>query len=109
MAIACNPDLLIADEPTTALDVTVAAKILDLLAKLKQSLGMAMIFISHDLGIVRRIADTIHVMRNGEIVESGRRPRSSPIRGMTTRACCSRTCRARVVMPGGTHRCFCAR
>jgi peptide/nickel transport system ATP-binding protein/oligopeptide transport system ATP-binding protein len=71
MAIACNPDLLIADEPTTALDVTVAAKILDLLAKLKQSLGMAMIFISHDLGIVRRIADTIHVMRNGEIVESG--------------------------------------
>jgi ABC-type microcin C transport system duplicated ATPase subunit YejF len=71
MAIACNPDLLIADEPTTALDVTVAAKILDLLAKLKQSLGMAMIFISHDLGVVRRIADTIHVMRAGEIVESG--------------------------------------
>jgi ABC-type microcin C transport system duplicated ATPase subunit YejF len=71
MAIACNPDLLIADEPTTALDVTVAAKILDLLAKLKQSLGMAMIFISHDLGLVRRIADTVHVMRDGEIVESG--------------------------------------
>jgi ABC-type microcin C transport system duplicated ATPase subunit YejF len=71
MAIACNPDLLIADEPTTALDVTVAAKILDLLAKLKQSLGMAMIFISHDLGLVRQIADTIHVMREGEIVESG--------------------------------------
>ena len=71
MAIACNPDLLIADEPTTALDVTVAAKILDLLAKLKQSLGMAMIFISHDLGLVRRIADSIHVMRGGEIVESG--------------------------------------
>jgi ABC-type microcin C transport system duplicated ATPase subunit YejF len=71
MAIACNPDLLIADEPTTALDVTVAAKILDLLAKLKQDLGMAMVFISHDLGVVRRIADTIHVMRAGEIVESG--------------------------------------
>jgi ABC-type microcin C transport system duplicated ATPase subunit YejF len=71
MAIACNPDLLIADEPTTALDVTVAAKILDLLAKLKQSFRMAMIFISHDLGLVRRIADTIHVMRDGEIVESG--------------------------------------
>jgi oligopeptide transport system ATP-binding protein len=71
MAIACNPDLLIADEPTTALDVTVAAKILDLLAKLKQSLGMTMIFISHDLGLVRRIADSIHVMRDGEIVESG--------------------------------------
>ena len=71
MAIACNPELLIADEPTTALDVTVAAKILDLLATLKQNLGMAMIFISHDLGMVRRIADTIHVMRGGEIVESG--------------------------------------
>lgn len=71
MAIASRPDLLIADEPTTALDVTVAAKILDLLARLKQDLGMAMIFISHDLGLVRRIADTIYVMCEGEIVESG--------------------------------------
>ncbi len=71
MAIACNPDLLIADEPTTALDVTVAARILELLAKLKQSFGMAMIFISHDLGIVRRIADSVHVMREGEIIEAG--------------------------------------
>ena len=71
MAIACNPDLLIADEPTTALDVTVAAKILELLAKLKQIFGMAMIFISHDLGLVRRIADSVHVMREGEIVEAG--------------------------------------
>jgi ABC-type microcin C transport system duplicated ATPase subunit YejF len=71
MAIACNPDLLIADEPTTALDVTVAAKILALLAKLKERLGMAMIFISHDLGLVRRIADSVHVMREGAIVEAG--------------------------------------
>jgi peptide/nickel transport system ATP-binding protein/oligopeptide transport system ATP-binding protein len=71
MAIACNPALLIADEPTTALDVTVAARILELLAKLKQSFGMAMIFISHDLGLVRRIADSVHVMREGEIVEAG--------------------------------------
>jgi peptide/nickel transport system ATP-binding protein/oligopeptide transport system ATP-binding protein len=71
MAIACNPDLLIADEPTTALDVTVAARILELLAKLKQNFGMAMIFISHDLGLVRRIADSVHVMRAGEIVETG--------------------------------------
>lgn len=71
MAIACNPDLLIADEPTTALDVTVAARILELLAKLKESLGLAMIFISHDLGLVRRIADTVYVMREGEVVESG--------------------------------------
>ncbi len=71
MAIACTPDLLIADEPTTALDVTVAAKILDLLKKLRESLGMAMIFISHDLGLVRQVADRIYVMRAGEIVESG--------------------------------------
>jgi ABC-type microcin C transport system duplicated ATPase subunit YejF len=71
MAIACNPDLLIADEPTTALDATVAARILELLAKLKESFGMAMIFISHDLGLVRRIADSVHVMREGEIIEAG--------------------------------------
>ena len=71
MAISCNPDLLIADEPTTALDVMVAAKILELLAKLKQGFGMAMIFISHDIGLVRRISDSVHVMREGEIVESG--------------------------------------
>ena len=70
MAIACNPELLIADEPTTALDVTVAARIVELLAKLKQSFGMAMIFISHDLGLVRRIADSVHVMREGEIIEA---------------------------------------
>ncbi|MCI0467580.1 MAG: ATP-binding cassette domain-containing protein, partial [Beijerinckiaceae bacterium] len=71
MAIACNPELLIADEPTTALDVTVAAKILELLARLQQSLGMAMIFISHDFGLVRRIAENIYVMREGEVVEAG--------------------------------------
>lgn len=71
MAIACNPDLLIADEPTTALDVTIAAKILALLTKLKQDLGMAMVFISHDLSLVRRIADSVYVMQAGEIVESG--------------------------------------
>jgi ABC-type microcin C transport system duplicated ATPase subunit YejF len=71
MAISCNPDLLIADEPTTALDVTVAAKILELLESFKQKFGMTLIFISHDLGLVRRIADSVHVMREGEIVESG--------------------------------------
>jgi ABC-type microcin C transport system duplicated ATPase subunit YejF len=71
MAISCNPDLLIADEPTTALDVTVAAKILALLEALKQKFGMAMIFISHDLGLVRHIADKVYVMREGEIAESG--------------------------------------
>ena len=71
MAIACNPALLIADEPATALDVTVAAHILELLGKLKETLGLAMIFISHDLGLVRRIADTVHVLRRGEALESG--------------------------------------
>ncbi len=72
MAIACGPDVLIADEPTTALDVTIAVRILDLLRDLKERLGMAMILVSHDLSLVRRYADTIHVMRDGEIVEAGR-------------------------------------
>ncbi len=72
MAIACGPDVLVADEPTTALDVTIAARILDLLRDLKESLGMAMILVSHDLSLVRRYADKIHVMHEGSIVESGR-------------------------------------
>ncbi len=71
MAIANNPDLLIADEPTTALDVTVQAQILSLLAELKQRLGMAIVFISHDLNIVRRFADRVAVMHGGNLVENG--------------------------------------
>ncbi len=71
MALACEPRLLIADEPTTALDVTVAARILELLAALKARHGMALILISHDLSMVRRVADTIHVMERGVLVESG--------------------------------------
>lgn len=71
MALTNNPDLLIADEPTTSLDVTVQARILDLLADLKTRLGMAMVFITHDLGLVRRIADRTFVMQVGEVVESG--------------------------------------
>ncbi len=71
MALANEPDLLIADEPTTALDVTVQAQILELLADLKQRLGMAMLFITHNLGIVKRFADRVCVMTNGEIVEAG--------------------------------------
>jgi microcin C transport system ATP-binding protein len=74
MALANEPDLLIADEPTTALDVTIQAQILDLLAALRRDTGMAMLFITHDLGIVRRIADDTAVMREGRIVESGRTP-----------------------------------
>ncbi len=71
MALANDPDILIADEPTTALDVTIQAQILSLLAELKRRLGMAIVFITHDLGIVRRFADRLYVMRGGEIVESG--------------------------------------
>jgi microcin C transport system ATP-binding protein len=71
VALANEPDLFIADEPTTALDVTVQAQILNLLAELKNRLNMAMLFITHDLGIVRKIADRVCVMLKGEIVEQG--------------------------------------
>jgi len=71
MALANEPDLLIADEPTTALDVTVQAQILKLLKDLQKRLGMAVLFITHDLGIVRKIADRVCVMNKGKIVEQG--------------------------------------
>ncbi len=71
MALANKPDVLIADEPTTALDVTIQAQILELLKDLKDSEGMGLLFITHDLGIVRRIADRVCVMQHGEIVEQG--------------------------------------
>ena len=88
MALMCGPDLIIADEPTTALDVTIQAQILHLLAELKKELGMAMILISHDLGVVARVADKIAVMYAGEVVESGaarplfRTPRHPYTRGL---------------------------
>ena len=72
MALANEPDLLIADEPTTALDVTIQAQILELLNELQQKLGMAMLLITHDLGVVRRMAEKVCVMTEGEIVEKGK-------------------------------------
>ena len=71
MALANEPDLFIADEPTTALDVTVQAQILDLLQRLQKQLGMAMLLITHDLGIVRKMADDVCVMLGGKIIEAG--------------------------------------
>ena len=71
MALANRPDLFIADEPTTALDVTVQAQILKLLKDLQARHGMAMLFITHDLGIVRKLADDVAVMQHGRIVEAG--------------------------------------
>jgi oligopeptide transport system ATP-binding protein len=71
MGLSCNPQLLIADEPTTALDVTIQAQILDLVRRLRDKIGMAMIWISHDLGVVAGLADTVQVMYAGYIVERG--------------------------------------
>jgi oligopeptide/dipeptide ABC transporter ATP-binding protein len=97
MALSCQPRLLIADEPTTALDVTIQAQILELMRRLRDQLGMAMLLITHDLGVVAEIADDVAVMYGGRIVERGpvaeifRRPqhpyteallRSIPVLGM---------------------------
>ena len=71
IALACNPDVLIADEPTTALDVTIQAQILELLKELQQKFQMAIIFITHDLGVVANVADRVAVMYAGKVVEVG--------------------------------------
>jgi len=71
MAVACGPDLLIADEPTTALDVTVQAQILDIMRDLKAELKTAIVLVSHDMGVIAGVADRVQVMREGEIVENG--------------------------------------
>jgi oligopeptide/dipeptide ABC transporter ATP-binding protein len=71
MALSCNPSLLIADEPTTALDVTIQAQILDLMKELQQKIGMALLLITHDLGVVAEMVDEVAVMYGGRIVERG--------------------------------------
>jgi oligopeptide/dipeptide ABC transporter ATP-binding protein len=88
VALACNPSLLIADEPTTALDVTIQAQILALLNKLRREIGMAVLFVTHNLGVVAEIADRVVVMYSGRVVEEGevhllfRRPRHPYTRGL---------------------------
>src|SRR5690606_28160450 len=72
MALANEPDMLIADEPTTALDVTIQAQVLELLQRLQREMGMAMLLITHDLGVVRKMADRVCVMSEGVVVEEGR-------------------------------------
>ncbi|HWI51978.1 MAG TPA: ABC transporter ATP-binding protein, partial [Symbiobacteriaceae bacterium] len=71
MALSCNPKLLIADEPTTALDVTIQAQILELMKKLKKELGMAIMLITHDLGVVAEMCERVVVMYGGKVVEEG--------------------------------------
>lgn len=71
MALACNPELILADEPTTALDVTIQAQVLNLMQELKEKVGTSMVLISHDLGVVASICDSVAIMYAGEIIESG--------------------------------------
>ncbi len=76
IALACNPNVLIADEPTTALDVTIQAQVVNLLEDLQERLGLTCLFISHDLGMIRHIADRVAVMYLGKIVEQCALPRA---------------------------------
>jgi oligopeptide transport system ATP-binding protein len=92
MAIACEPSILIADEPTTALDVTIQAQILDLLKELQQKTGMAIILITHNLGVVAHMADEVAVMYAGRIVEKGSAETSSIGRRILIRWGCIARC-----------------
>ncbi len=94
IALACDPKLIIADEPTTALDVTIQAQILELMKELTQRLSVALIIITHNLGVVARYANRVNVMYAGRIVESGTAPRRSiTTRGIPTRWRCCARCR----------------
>ena len=95
MALACNPKLLIADEPTTALDVTIQAQILDLMRDLKRRVGAAIVLITHDLGVVAEIAERVMVMYAGRKVEEAPVGRAVPhARAIPTRRACSARCRS---------------
>ena len=96
MALSCNPSLLIADEPTTALDVTIQAQILELMKELQEKIGMALLLITHDLGVVAEQADHVAIMYGGKIVERGpTRERFLTGRFIPIRSVCSIRCRAR--------------
>ena len=99
MALACDPRLLIADEPTTALDVTMQAQILDLMRELKAASGAAIILITHDLGVVAEVCDEVAVMYAGEIVERAPVASSSPIRSIPTPSACSARSRGSTAAP----------
>jgi len=94
MATVSGPDLLIADEPTTALDVTVQAQILEIMRELKTELKTSIVMISHDMGVIAGIADRVQVMRDGKIVEAGTVETSSIVRNTPTPSSCSPRCRA---------------
>ncbi len=94
MALACRPKLLVADEPTTALDVTIQAQILRLIRILQDEMGMAVLFITHDMGVVAEVADRVLVMRHGRKVGKAAPRRCSPTRSIPIRAPSSPPCRA---------------
>ena len=94
MAIANDPDVIIADEPTTALDVTIQAQVLDVLKLAQKETGAAVIMITHDLGVVAGIADRVQVMYAGRSVETGTSTTSTTARACRTRSACSAPCRA---------------